>query len=129
MEASEYAKTLVDNIRDTVEAIADGTLYRDADGDYHGADDVDVVPDDWETYTMTDYLENVYDVQYIVGYDARYIAGRVMVAGGGPTVWVDTHEQAVCLYWAGTDEKRYLSYGACDQLDDVLRELWDGARC
>ena len=48
------------------------------------------------------YLE-VYDVKYIVGNDGEFQDCILMVAGGGPNIWIDTWSQEVQGFW-GSDK-------------------------
>ena len=48
------------------------------------------------------YLE-VYDVKYIVNDDGLFQDCILMVAGGGPNIWIDTWSQEVQGFW-GSDK-------------------------
>ena len=41
------------------------------------------------TGTVTEWREGVYDIRYIVDREKRYLGAELLVAGGGPTVWVN----------------------------------------
>ena len=43
---------------------------------------------------------DVYDIEWITYRDGRYKAARLLVAGGGPTIWVNMHTHEVEGYWA-----------------------------
>ena len=49
-----------------------------------------------------DWMEHTYDIRYYVDSRKRYLGAEIMVAGGGPTVWVDTWDNEVKGYW-GSD--------------------------
>ena len=70
---------------------------------------------------MQDFMEDVYDIEWITYQDGRYKAARLMVAGGGPNIWVNTQDGTVEGYW-GTDK---VHWGYVDNigLDDYLEEL------
>ena len=51
--------------------------------------------------TASDWMGDVYDIRYLVDYKKRYLGAEIMVAGGGPTIWVDTWGQEVKGYWGG----------------------------
>ena len=51
--------------------------------------------------TASDWMEGVYDIRYIVDREKRYYAAELMVAGGGPTIWVSLNEMEVQGYWGG----------------------------
>ena len=52
--------------------------------------------------TAHDWMEGTYDIRYLVDREKRYMAAEILVAGGGPTIWVDTWENEVKGYW-GSD--------------------------
>ena len=52
--------------------------------------------------TAHDWMEGTYDIRYLVDREKRYMGAEIMVAGGGPTIWVDTWDNEVKGYW-GSD--------------------------
>ena len=68
-----------------------------------------------------EYMEDVYSKEWITHEDHSYKAARLMVAGGGPNIWVNLMTNTVDGYW-GADKR---SYGFVDNigLDDYLEEL------
>ena len=51
------------------------------------------------TETAADWMTDTYDIRYLVDRDKRYMGAEIMVAGGGPTIWVDTWRAVVKGYW------------------------------
>ena len=51
--------------------------------------------------TASDWMEGTYDIRYIVDREKRYYSAEMMVAGGGPTIWVSLNEMEVQGYWGG----------------------------
>ena len=49
----------------------------------------------------SEWMEDVYDIRYIVDREKRYYSAELMVAGGGPTVWVNLDTKYVEGYWGG----------------------------
>ena len=68
-----------------------------------------------------EWMEDVYDIEWITFNDHSYKAARLMVAGGGPNIWVNTQDGTVDGYW-GTD-KVHWHYTDNIGLDDYLSEL------
>ena len=68
-----------------------------------------------------EWMEDVYDIEWITFNDHSYKAARLMVAGGGPNIWVNLQTKTVDGYW-GSD--RY-SHGFVDNLglDEYLEDL------
>ena len=51
--------------------------------------------------TASDWMEGVYDIRYIVDREKRYLGAELLVAGGGPTIWVNLESMYVEGYWGG----------------------------
>ena len=70
-----------------------------------------------------DYLRDALDIEYIIGGDGEYRGARVLVAFGGPNIWVDTRHNRVDVHWW----MESASVGFVDNigLDDALPELWE----
>jgi len=47
------------------------------------------------------FMDAVYDIRYIVDREKRYLGAELMVAGGGPTIWVNLDTKYVEGYWGG----------------------------
>lgn len=48
-----------------------------------------------------DYLSSALDFRWIVQNDLTFIGARILVAFGGPNVWIDTDKKKVEGYWWG----------------------------
>ena len=70
---------------------------------------------------VENFMEGVYDIEWITHRDHSYKAARLMVAGGGPNIWVNLQDMTVDGYW-GCDK---VTWGFIDNigLDDYLEEL------
>tara|TARA_R100001443_G_scaffold98115_1_gene105070 strand:+ start:199 stop:606 length:408 start_codon:yes stop_codon:yes gene_type:complete len=71
--------------------------------------------------TADKFMDGVYDIEWTTHRDHSYRAARLLVAGGGPVIWVNTLTDNVEGYW-GTDR---VKHGFSDQigLDDYLLEM------
>ena len=83
-----------------------------------------------KTPTLDDanqFMDGVYDIEWITSQDHSYKAARLLVAGGGPNIWVNLQTDTVDGYW-GSDKR---SYGFVDNigLDDYLQEMHDSNKC
>ena len=66
------------------------------------------------------YYED-YDVRYTYNSSGELIGARVLLAGGGPNIWLDTLAEEVQGFW-GTD--KYVKYcGNCDSALDYFQEI------
>lgn len=70
-----------------------------------------------------DYLQDVLDIEYIVNSKKEYLGARILVAFGGPNIWVDTRKGIVEGYWWG--DKATASFEDNLGLDDALNELFN----
>ena len=75
-----------------------------------------------EVCPASDFMEGVYDIEWITYNDKSYKAARLLVAGGGPNIWVNLQTNTVDGYW-GCDK---VTWGFVDNigLDDYLEELY-----
>ena len=67
------------------------------------------------------WCEGVYDIEWITYQDGRYKAARLLVAGGGPSIWVNLHTHEVEGYWWGDHCK--CPFVDNLHLDEYLEEL------
>ena len=49
----------------------------------------------------SEWMEGVYDIEWITHQDHSYKAARLLVAGGGPSIWVNLLGNTVDGYWWG----------------------------
>lgn len=73
-------------------------------------------------FSAMDYLADALDIEYIVNGKGEYLGARVLVAFGGPNIWIDTRRGVVDGHWWSD----HASAGFTDNLglDDALSELW-----
>lgn len=82
-------------------------------------------------YTIADYLTDYWynDDIRISSDDIDTVKdGAVMIACGGPTIWVDTAEETVTIYWGLSEESAYIAEDTADQIREVLQTVYDGRR-
>jgi len=77
-----------------------------------------------KTPTLDDaheFMNHVYNIEWITRQDHTYKAARLLVAGGGPNIWVNLQTNTVDGYW-GSDK---FSWGFQDAigLDEYLQEI------
>jgi len=101
---NEQLERMVKNI---AEDITDGLKIDDTSG----------------TGTVSEFMDHVYNIEWITHQDHSYKAARLLVAGGGPNIWVNLMTNTVDGYW-GADKR---SYGFVDNigLDEYLQEIHD----
>lgn len=103
----EFQKT-VNRIADTLEEIKDYGFYEqvDEETDEEGR---------W-------YFEDTYNIDYIWRLGYGLMGVRVMVACGGPNIWVDTFGKTVHGYWGGDEAIAYLTNDCCEKIENVFGE-------
>ena len=74
------------------------------------------------TETASDWMEGTYDIRYYINRDKNYLGAEIMVAGGGPTVWVNTYTRQVEGYWGG--DKVFEPFADELGLDDYCEEMY-----
>ena len=78
---------------------------------------------DGEEMTAFDYLQDVLDIEYVVNSKKEYLGARLLVAFGGPNIWVDTRKGIVEGFWWG--DSATASFVDNIGLDDALSELFN----
>ena len=147
MNENNETKTALDentahckHIAQDIERIADGVVYtcpecgemvtmietEDADGftvyELSCGHTVEYEPD---SVTFCEYFSDVYDIEYRIGGGREYRSVKLMVACGGPDIYIDTARRAVLLYW-WTDRAEYpISSTAADEIDNVFSEIFE----
>lgn len=134
---SAEGERFAENINTQLEQIMEGTLWYHVEtrdektGTYDEmraalGDDFE---DEYEPASMWDFVGDCYDKHFIVEADCRtYRSVQLMLAGGGPTVWLDTETATIDFHWGGDTEHYPVYYGACDEIDEIASEIWNSQR-
>ena len=134
MENKMHCKAIADQL----EAIAEGRLYKCPEcGEYVEDNNlfcscgcqVDIIGsedcDAWEPVSFYDYFQDALDIDYITNSKKEYKACRIMIAWGGPNIYVNTWERKVELYWWTDSAEFYLSSDVCNQINDYMEEYFN----
>lgn len=73
-------------------------------------------------FSAFDYLQDALDIEYIVNSKGEYLGARILVAFGGPNIWIDTRRGRVDGYWWA--DSYSTSFKDNLGLDEALAELW-----
>ena len=85
--------------------------------------DLSDLNEDGEYLTAFDYLQDALDIEYIVNSKGEYLGARVLVACGGPNIWINTRTKQVEGHW--WENSCIMSYDRDEwDLDSALEELW-----
>lgn len=101
---------LKNHVKFIADSLTDGTAI-DAGTDEYG-----------EQQSAFDYLEDALDIEYIVNGKGEYLGARVLVAFGGPNIWINTRTKTVEGHWWA--DSAFASFEDNIGLDDALSELW-----
>lgn len=123
------------SIANTIDDYCDGRVFKcpecgeiitiDDDREKHlcGCGYLDDI-DEYEMLSIYDYFEDVYDIEYRIGSDKELRSVCLMIACGGPNIYVDTGSKKVELYW-WTERASYpLSSNAVASIDEFAEELY-----
>lgn len=117
MSNEEHNRNLCKNIVTEIEAYSESRMYRCPEcGAIIEWDDERYAPDEnaytcpqcemtfdadgLEALSIYDYLEkHCYDMEYRIDAQGNYKSVEIMVAGGGPNIYIDTADDLVKLYW------------------------------
>ena len=80
---------------------------------------------DLESLSLYDYFEDCYDIEYRIGSDRRLRSVCIMVACGGPNIYIDTASRAVELYWWGDRASYPIDKDVCDEIDYYFEEIFN----
>ena len=72
------------------------------------------------------WQEDVYDIIWITNQNHKYQGARLLVAGGGPNIWVNMHTHEVEGYWWGDHCK--VPFVDNLQLDEYLEDLYASSK-
>ena len=125
-------------IASEVEAYANGNVYKcpgcgeilnleDHDGDKYKCPDCGEVHDvdDLERLGVWDYMDDVLDIEYRISGRMELRSVQVMVACGGPNIYIDTGARAVQLFWWFDKAEYPLDYDACAEIDEWAEQLFE----
>ena len=84
--------------------------------------------DEPEQMSITDYINDnsLGDIRFEVDGKMERYGGKVLLAFGGPTVWL--HDDEIRGYWGGDTETWSLCSGARDALMEFFQEEWGMVR-
>ena len=116
----------LEHIRSELEKIYNGNHYY-IDGELvDGEELTEEQMDDIEEATLYDYFEDgVLDVDYIVNSQKEYKACRILIAYGGPNIYINTFSRELELYWWTESEKIELDSDICNMIDEYMEELFN----
>lgn len=81
---------------------------------------------DLEALSIYDYFNSdIYDIEYRIGGDKEYRSVKIMIACGGPNIYIDTGKRAVLLYWWSDFAEYPLLSSTCEEIDQYFEDLFN----
>lgn len=93
--------------------------------EYYVIDGENVDPDETETLSLYDYFDDYYNIDWILDSNKELQAVRVMVACGGPNIYINTWDKQVELFWWTDSGKYYLDNDLCNAINSIFEEYWN----
>lgn len=118
---TKHCKMIAENL----EAIAEGRAYWDEDHNLDFVPDGEDIPEDCDQASMWDYFNDVYDIEYRLNAEREFKSVALMVACGGPNIWVDTGNCKVELFWWGDYAYWSISPTVCDEINSLFEGIYD----
>ena len=117
MKTSRKSETCEEQLRRMCKSIADGITnpvisndeQEDGSVEQHGG--------------ASEWMEGVYAIRYLVDREKEYMGAMLLVAGGGPTSWVNTWTSEGEGSWAGDRCTHYFQDNI--GLDDYNEEMYN----
>ena len=101
----------------------DGCTYHE--GVYTMPDGKEIADDVLEVATIGDYFDDFYDIDYVIGSNKHYKACRVLVAFGGPNIYIDTWEKQVQLFWWSDTATADIPDELCDDINEFFEMIYN----
>ena len=114
-------------ISEDLDRIVKGRMYVDGDGMCVRLGEGEEIPEGCEEATMDDYLAENYgvDVTVSLGREPFVKSASVMVAFGGPNIYIDTGSELVEMYWWTTYACYPLTCEAVSALNDWAQYCYE----
>ena len=142
-ENYEHCKAIVEELEQVASGgyfMYDGDLYPIDTDDfsevkgcrYDEENDMYIMPDgeelcEGDVYPVSwfDWLgDNEYDIEYTIGGDKKYRGVRIMIACGGPNIYINTNSGDVELYWWNESARYPMSSDVVNMIDSMYEELF-----
>ena len=79
-----------------------------------------------ETLSVYDYLfQNCYETEYQIDARGNYRGVEIMVAGGGPNIYVNTKRRSVMLFWWREKAEWEISSDAANEIDEYFEQNYE----
>lgn len=90
--------------------------------------EIDELTEEKDKLTFWDYFNDALDIAYTISANGEYRGVRIMVACGGPNIYVDTTRGEVWGAWWGDKAAVWLPSEICNEIDAVFEEYYQCTR-
>ena len=101
--------------------ISDFETMENDNGEYITIENSIVYLEDLEPLSLWDFFNDIYNINYIVDDKKEFVAVRIMIACGGPNIYINTLDKQVELFWWTESGKAYIPY----ELNDEINAIWE----
>lgn len=124
MDNKEHVKSIVKDIN----MVVNGEMRRCTNCGTHYYD-APCCPEcecrDDEIVDVLDWFSDVLDIEYRLGSDRKLRSVKLLLAWGGPNIWLDTDTNSVDLYWWGDHAEEGLLPEVCEAINEAFEELFN----
>lgn len=121
-EHNEHCKHIADKLK----LYAQGCYRCPMCGEeYEEGDTCPKCGEDLEPQSLIDYFTDALDIEYRIGSDREYRSARIMVAFGGPNIYIDTKSGKVELYWWNEEGESWIDDEVVNAIDEFMEELYN----
>lgn len=132
-ENFEHCKSIAENLEKYVNGDFCTCPHCGDDLEWDTDDDVCICPHcgetlnryDVEQLSLYDYFDDVYNIEWRLDANREYKSVALMVACGGPNIWIDTGSRRVELYWWSDSAYYPLSYDVVEAIDEYASEIFN----
>lgn len=84
-------------------------------------------PDDLETLSIYDYFEDnePYNIEYRIDSNKELRSVEIMIACGGPNIYIDTAKNAICLHWWGSSAEYPIDDSTAATIEEYFNEFFN----
>lgn len=80
--------------------------------------------EDFNEYVL-DMLEGCYNIEYRISADRETVTSvEIMVACGGPNIYIDTKDREVQLRWWGSRADACIPNEVCEAINEIMHECF-----
>lgn len=85
----------------------------------------ETISEDWtDPVSLWDYFDDCLDIEYRIGGDRELRSVCIMVACGGPNIYIDTGNKKVELYWWTETASAPIDCDVCEAIEEIFEDIY-----